>query len=165
LTKKLYILDNSILNLYNNNQTFNINGTMNDESFNQEKIILNLNVDDERSKNLNASCSSIKSNNTNYILSCNSTKVVSGTIKTAFTSFENENLLVYIVEQTGNASSRYNFYSKKRSSKLSTGAIIGIIISILIIIISVIFSFYYLKKKKSNDNEFKGSTLNYLKEI
>jgi len=125
LTKKLYILDNSILNLYNNNQTFNINGTMNDESFNQEKIILNLNVDDERSKNLNASCSSIKSNNTNYILSCNSTKVVSGTIKTAFTSFENENLLVYIVEQTGNASSRYNFYSKKRSSKLSTGAIMN----------------------------------------
>ena len=105
------MLENSILNLYNNNQTFNINGTMNDESFNQEKIILNLDVDDERTKISNASCSSIKSNNNNYILSCYSTKVVNGTIKTGFSSFENENLLVYIVEQTGNTSSKYSKYN------------------------------------------------------
>ncbi len=65
---KLYILDNSIVYLYNNNYKFNINGTIDDESFPYDKIILTLNLDKDKNNILNATCSSNKSDK-NYILS------------------------------------------------------------------------------------------------
>ena len=144
--KKLYILDNSIVNLYKNNYKFNINGTMDDESFPYDKIILTLNLDKDKNS-LNATCSSNKSDK-NYIFSCNSTAAIKEKIISGFAALENGNLLVNVKEQTGFSSSKFYFFSTKRSSKLSAGVIIGIIIVLLFVIISLILSFYYMKKKK-----------------
>ena len=161
--KKLYILDNSILYLYNDNYNFNINGTMNDESFNNDKIILSFNFDDNKNISLNASCSSIKSNLNTYFLNCISMRVISGKIKFGFSSFENENLLVIIINQTESTLNKSYLYRTKENSKKKIATIIGIIIAILIVVISIIFTFYYLKKKKANSGKTKqDSSINYL---
>ena len=159
--KKLYILDNSLVYLYNNNYKFNINGTMDDETFPYDKIILTLNLDNHKNKILNTTCSSNKSDN-NYILSCNSTREIKEKIITGFATFENEILFVNVTEQTGFSSSKFNFFSTKNSSKISACAIIGIIIALLVIIISLILLFCYLKKKKGNKS-IEESSINYMK--
>ena len=139
--KKLYILDNSIVYLYNIYK-FNINGTMEDVSFPYHEINLTLNLDNNNNKILNATCSSNKSDNNNYILNCYSTRKIKGKIITAFSTFEKENLLVNVKEQTEFSSSEFFFFSKN-SSKLSSWEIIAIIIALLVVIISIIVLFYY----------------------
>ena len=131
--KKLYILDNSIVYLYN------INGTMEDVSFPYHEINLTLNLDNNNNKILNATCSSNKSDNNNYILNCYSTRKIKGKIITAFSTFEKENLLVNVKEQTEFSSSEFFFFSKN-SSKLSSWEIIAIIIATSDTSISLILS-------------------------
>ena len=161
--KKLYILDNATLNLFNNNYKFNITGTMNNETFNYDEINLTLSLDnlDGKSKSLNTSCSSINNNKNNYIFNCNSTTAIKEKIKCGFSTFEEENLLVNIAEQTVYSKSKFHFFSTKKTSAISAGIIIGIIIAIIIVIVSIILTFYYLKKnEKSKVKE--DSTLIYL---
>ena len=162
--KKLYILGNSLVYLYNNNYKFNINGTlMNDEIFPYDTVNLTLNLDNYKNKILNATCSSKKSEN-NYILSCNSTRAIKEKIISGFAALENANLFINVTEQTGFSSSNSYYFSKKNSS-ISTGSIIGIIMALLIVIISLILLFCYLKKKKSNKSkkETEESSIDYMK--
>lgn len=66
--KKIYIIDN--------NYKFNITGTISDKNFNYKKIILNINIKNDINKIINVSCSSIKLNEENYTLNCNSTNII-----------------------------------------------------------------------------------------
>ena len=149
--KKLYILDNATSSIDNDNNSFNITGTINNKQFNYKN--LNLTINSENLDEIhNISCNIIKINDENYTLQCNSKKGIKAQLDNAFSDLGNENLIVNFIDNATNiidfkeSDDQFKPIDKKRG--LSTGGIIGIIagcIGALAIIITIIIC---LNKKK-----------------
>ena len=165
--KKLYILDNSILVVDNNNNEFNITGTINDNGYNYKNLNLELALlENSNEKNENISCISIGEGENIFTLKCNTDKEMVGKITSAFSNLGNENLLVnFLVSGNNNelnfkqkmsnsTDTKINLFRKNSGRGISTGGIIGIVIPCvaILIIISVIVILNLKKKPNINEN-------------
>ena len=164
--KKLYLLNNSEVEVDNDNNEFNITGKMNDKEFNYKNLTLELTLsENSNEKNENISCISINKGENIFTLKCNTDNEMTGQITSAFSNLENENLLVSFLG-SGNQTelnfeqkvpnvpkNKYIRYSKS-SGGLSTGGILAIIIPCIaiLIIVSGIIIIFMKKKPKINEN-------------
>ena len=152
--KKLYILDNATRSIDNDNNEFNITGTINDTNFNYEKVRLTLNSKDSNDGPQRISCEIIKKSDVDCILNCKTDEEMKAELDGVFGDLGNENLIVNFIDG-GNSTidfeshvinSGFRFKSKK--SGLSAGAIVAIILSCVIALIIVISLIVCLKNRK-----------------
>ena len=154
--KKLYILDNSTTNIDNDNNEFNITGTINDKSFNKENLILTINSENSEQKIQNIPCKVIKLNDEKYRLKCNTDNEVKANLDSAFADLGNENL---IINYADNTNSKIDFDSKigtfnsgpisKKKKGLKAGGIVGIAVScVAVLIIAIIITIVLRNKNK-----------------
>ena len=164
--KKLYILDNSTVTLFNNYYKLNFTGSMTDKSFNYNKIDLTVNIKNDVNKIINVSCLSIKLNEKNYTLTCDSKEIIEDEIISAFADLGKDNLLINILEEKKViVDYRHSFITKKKS-KTNIGIIIAIILSFFLIFIIFIIIYYYLKMIKRNKiHIIEDSSINGLNKV
>ena len=150
--KKLYILDNATRSIDNENNEFNITGTINDKSFNYENVKLSLNSKNEDEKPQEISCKVIKKDDNNYILNYKTDDQMKAELDGVFADLGNENLIVNFIDEgnsTINFEQNYNgiIFSKKKKG-LSSGAIAGIVIACCLALIIAVSLAICLRKKK-----------------
>ena len=164
--KKLYILNNSEVEVNNDNNEFNITGNISDNEFNYKSLNLELTLlENSIEKNDNISCIPIDEGENILTLKCNTDNEMAGQIISAFSNLGNENLLVNFLGP-GNKTelnfgkkvpniplNRYSKYSKSNGG-ISTGGILAIILPCIaiLIIVSGIVILYMKKKPKINEN-------------
>ena len=68
--KKLYIMDNFVLNIKNINNEFIISGIINDNSFNYTNLNLTINSERAKEKVVNIPCNVINNKDKNYTIQC-----------------------------------------------------------------------------------------------
>ena len=163
--KKLYILDNSEVEIDNNINEFNITGNVSDNGFNYTNLNLELTLlENSNEKNENISCISIDEGENIFTLKCNTDNEMKGLLTGAFSNLGNENLLVNFLGSGNNTELNFeqklpniskNFYNiyKKSSGGISTGGILAIIIPCIAIFIIVSVIVILNLKKKTNINE------------
>ena len=163
--KKLYILDNATRSIDNENNEFNITGTINDKSFNYENVKLSLNSKNEDEKPQEISCKVIKKDDNNYILNYKTDDQMKAELDGVFADLGNENLIVNFVDE-GNSAINFEenhdgiIYSKKKKG-LSSGAIAGIVIACgLAIIIAAILAICLKNKKEIINTQETSSNIN-----
>ena len=153
--KTLYILDEATSSIDNDNNEFNITGTINDKQFNYES--LNLTINSDYSDEIhNISCKAIKNNDDYYTLQCNSKNEIKAKLDSAFSDLGNENLIVNFIDNNTINFKKIEDHDviKPSSSKgLSTTVIVGIIIAGVILLILIITIIICLKKKKPKIEE------------
>ena len=155
--KKLYILDEATSSIDNDNNLFNITGTINDKQFNYESLNLTINSDNSDEIH-NISCKVLKTNDEIYTLQCNSKKEIKAQLDSAFSDLGNENLIVNFKDNTNNTidfKEIENGPIKKPSSNkgLSNGVIVSLIVAGVALLILIITIIICLKKKKPKIEE------------
>ena len=179
--KKLYILDNSTRYINNDNNEFNITGTMNDKSFNYENLVLTLNSEDSNEKTINYTCKAIKLTGENYTIQCNSNSVIKANFDGAFSDLGNENLIINFMDnpngtidfttdadddiEDGGDEDPINLkIINKKGPKLTAGGIVGIVVSCVAVLALTTALIICLRKKpnigeKNNNNSVNSSNI------
>ena len=150
--KQLYILNGSSVSVDNNKKEFNITGNLNSDSFNYDKINLEISlVDNSEEITKTISCIPTKIGTKKHNLQCNTKNEMYGTLNSAFANLENENLFVEIIDKKDLNFQEENIKLisyKKSSGGLSTGVIIAIIIPCIIVLLAVIgVAIYFIRKR------------------
>ena len=157
--KKFYILNNSTTNIDNNNNEFNITGTINDKSFNYRNLTLTLNSKESKEKTENIPCKVIDLNNEKYILKCNTDNELKANLDGAFANLGDENLIVNFVNKensTVDFDSKVIYFNNNNNNNkkkgLSTGGIVGIIIACVAVLIIATIVTILIKGRKNVDS-------------
>ena len=171
--KKLFILENSTVIVENENKNFKITGYLDNDGFNHNQINLELLLSDNSElKNDNITCNSLNEKDGALTLECNTEKNMTGIINNGFAEFENDNLMVNILDSEKTEQNKLNFgekeeeneedeivsnntkmYRKAGSTGLSTGGIVAIVIPcVLATIIITAIIIYCNKKQKITSN-------------
>jgi hypothetical protein len=150
--KKVYLLDQSIILINNENWAIDIIGVMKDKGFNYSKVDLTIALfsNNSQEKIENISCSTQNLYKENDTLNCFAEKEISGELKSAISDLGKDILIVNFV----NTSNKIDFaskngyrFDKKRNKGLSTGGIIAIALVSTFVICST--AILLLLKKKT----------------
>jgi tetrahydromethanopterin S-methyltransferase subunit F len=152
--KKVYILDQSIISLNNENWIVDIIGIMNDKTFNYSRINLTIALLSSNSqvKIENISCSTENLYKDNDSLNCFSEKEMRGVLESAASDLGKDILVVNILKTSNNtidfASNNINnrFYVK-RNKRLSSGVIVAIVLVLSFVLIITGIMLILLKKR------------------
>ena len=154
--KPLYFLEDSIVN--NNEKEFNITGSLTEDEFNYNNLLLQFHSDKNNSSVIKSNCGIIKSNEKKVILSCIPDNPINTTIIDGYSNLGDANLFVSFnqeknkIEMKSNNGGPIGGNYGKSSKGISTGVILAIIISICAIIIAVtIVAIRCRKSKKFED--------------
>ena len=160
--KKIYILDQSIISVYNENWIVDIIGVMNDKDFNYSKINLTISLlsSDSKKKIENISCTTEKLYKENVSLNCLAENEMSGKLESAVSDLEKDILVINLLNTSNNTINFISrgidngFYHKslKRLSKGSKGAIIAIVLVLTFVLIITGIMLILFRKKRFEQN-------------
>ena len=151
--KQLYTLNSSSVSVDNDKNEFNITGNINNDTFNYDKINLEISLTDNSEEiTKNISCIPTKIDTKIYNLQCNTKNEMHGTLNNAFANLEDGNLFVEINDNK-NISFQEKIIkirnNKKSSGGLSTGGIIAIIIPSIALLFATIGVIIYFMRKRN----------------
>ena len=170
--KKLYIMDNSVLNIQNSNNEFNITGIINDNSFNYTNLNLTINSESAKENVVNIPCNVINNKDNNYTIQCKYNHILISELEGAFSDLGNENLIVNFNDNSNKTIefaekeeilTLHKFTANEKNKGLKAGGIIAIIVSCCVALIIILALFLLLKKKPAvNPSVFEqqSSTMN-----
>ena len=167
--KKVYLLDQSIILINNENWAVDIIGVMNDKTFNYSKVDLTIALLSKNSQEKieNISCTTENLYKENYALNCFAENQLRGELESAISDLGKDILVIYFL----NTSNKIDFVSKngnrfyKKSNKgLSAGAIIAIAL-VSTFAVSVCVILLLLKKKDKKEAIDMKSELTYMKDL
>ena len=159
LQSNIYILDHSIINTNNKNNTFNITGMIEEQkpAFKNIDLVLKINVQNlENIKEADINCSIAKIKESNYTLSCQGEKDILYNLQSAVSFIDNNDLLLVNFDENTTSEiifHHYRFNLKTRSNKISAGAIIAIVLCLIVVLAGIISSFILIKRYQSKTKQ------------
>ena len=171
LQSNIYVLDHSIINTNNQNNTFNITGMIEDPKPTFEKIDLLLKINVKKLEDIieaDINCSITEIKNSNYTLSCQGEKDTLYNLQSAVSFLDNNDLLLVNFDENTTSeiifhpsSFNYGFNLKNSSNGIGTGSIVAIVLCSIVALASIITVILLMKKHngKTEQHKYIDSTM------
>ena len=159
LQSNIYILDHSIINTNNKNNTFNITGIIDHPkpAFEKIDLMLKINIKNlEDIKEVDINCTIAKIKDSNYTLSCQGEKDILYNLQSAVSFIDNNDLLLVNFDENTTSEIIFHHYRlnlKRSSNRISTGAIIAIVLCSIVVLAGIITSFILIKRYQSKTEQ------------
>ena len=147
--KPLYILEDSIINY--SDEEFNITGNLNEDDFNDKKLLLQFHSDNNNEEIIKSNCWTNKLDEKKYILKCNPDEAINTFVVDGYSNFEDGNLIVMFHNEKNKIETKNTIIKKppESSSGKSFAILIAIIVPAIVIIVGAIVIIVCIKKRKA----------------
>jgi hypothetical protein len=153
--KKVYILDQSIISINNENWIVDIIGVMNDKTFNYSRINLTIALlasnSQEKIENISCINEKLYKENDYDSLNCFAEYEMSGELESAASDLGKDILIVNLLNSSNNkidfTYKNNNRFYKKSSKKLSAGVIVAMVLVLTFVLIITGITLILSKKK------------------